>query len=336
MNNTFPVWDDRMPFPALDTIPCPQGIGRHMVQDGRTDEIKFLHDTAVVTHQGRLLVAWYNSTVAEIVGRSMIRGRWSEDGGCSWGPVFTLSEDDGQGLHHVPVDLISHQGTLYALISKMKSHDRPVSFDLHRMEADGSWHFVRQIAGSFIANTPPLPLRDGRHIILGRADRMPGGHPEVPAALISQSGALDGAWRLSPFFNLDNPGLYGLQCPETTAWVEGDDITAFVRCDDGRPHSVFVSRDAGETWEGPFVNPLPMAISKITAGNLLDGRRYIAYNALLPGQSAWSREHLLLCVAASEQPLLAKAFTLLRGHEDAFDRPGGWSYPSVHEANGLL
>ena len=38
-------------------------------------EFPFLHDTMIVPLGGRLLMAWYNCSENEIVGRTIIRGR---------------------------------------------------------------------------------------------------------------------------------------------------------------------------------------------------------------------------------------------------------------------
>lgn len=42
-------------------------------------EFPFLHDTMIAPLGGRLLMAWYNCSENEIVGRTIIRGRWSAD-----------------------------------------------------------------------------------------------------------------------------------------------------------------------------------------------------------------------------------------------------------------
>ena len=56
-----------------------------------------------------------------MVGESLIRGRRSHDGGCSWSDVEVLASDrTKQGILYVPVAPFSDRDTLYAFVTNMR------------------------------------------------------------------------------------------------------------------------------------------------------------------------------------------------------------------------
>ncbi|MDL2229961.1 glycoside hydrolase, partial [Treponema sp. OttesenSCG-928-L16] len=332
----YPLWDKSVPFPQLYELKDPKGLEKIMVQDGRIDEIAFLHDSSLIKAGNRLIVGWYNSTVAEIVGESMIRGRVSYDDGNTWSDPVLIIYDEKKELHCVPVDFFEKDGKIYAFVSKMTSHDRPVSYDLYQLDENCSGIFIHSFPYAFIPNAAPLCMDNGNYLIPGRAADTLGGHPEVPAVLISNGDDILN-WRLVTFYDIHNPKLFGLSCPETTVWIDKNIITAFVRSDEKScPHLVFTSLDYGETWETPKRNPLDIAVSKITAGTISDGRKYLVYNYCLPGVSDRDRNLLLLALDAGKTGMLSKVYRLLSGYEPDFKRGGGWSYPCVIENSGAL
>lgn len=88
-------------------------------------EFPFLHDTMIVPLGGRLLMAWYNCSENEIVGRTIIRGRWSADHGQTWSEPEIICEDVRPEHHMVPVTFTEENGEIWAYVTRMSSHDRP-------------------------------------------------------------------------------------------------------------------------------------------------------------------------------------------------------------------
>lgn len=89
-------------FSALAAKEHVKGLRAQIVH--RADqEFPFLHDTMIVPLGGRLLMAWYNCSENEIVGRTIIRGRWSADHGQTWSEPEIICEDVRPEHHMVPV-----------------------------------------------------------------------------------------------------------------------------------------------------------------------------------------------------------------------------------------
>ena len=80
-------------------------------------EFPFLHDTMIVPLDGRLLMAWYNCSENEIVGRTIIRGRWSADHGQTWSEPEIICEDVRPEHHMVPVTFTEENGEKKLLTS---------------------------------------------------------------------------------------------------------------------------------------------------------------------------------------------------------------------------
>lgn len=185
----FLLWDPASPFPSHEQIRRPEGAVE-MVVHLADEQYRFLHDNAVVWHNDRLLAAWYNCPYAEIVDESLIRGRWSDDGGTTWSDVVTIAEDeDDTGTHYVPVAFLSHEGTLYAYITNMVGHDLVTQCEVFVLdEQTGEWTSHGFIAERFLPNCEPVLMEDGNYIMAGRvADEMKT-HPETPAVAISNGG----------------------------------------------------------------------------------------------------------------------------------------------------
>ena len=104
-NPEMEIWDAGTEFQALpfekgnpaSDYPNFSGDGIRKEVLCRPDgEYGFLHDCAVISFKGTLFAAWYNCPEGEMVGKSVIRGRRSEDGGKTWSEIFTLAGGDGK------------------------------------------------------------------------------------------------------------------------------------------------------------------------------------------------------------------------------------------------
>lgn len=330
----FALWDESVPFPTRESLAFPDGATDVMVHRAGVDGYNFLHDSAIVSHQGTLFAAWYNCPRAEMVGEALIRGRRSQDGGRTWSGVETIVGDvQNQGILYVPVAFLSHGGTLYAFITNMKGgpdlvhHCEVFVLD----EQSNTWVSRGFIAGPFLPNCAPQRLADGNFIIAGRVAEQPGQKPTIPAVAISRGEDLQKPWnvmRLLPTGKLDGQPIH---CPETTVLVEGREVTALVRRE--RLNSlVFFSHDNGRTWSAPCEHNFPMEASKMYAGLLSTRQRYVLCN--IPGGGR--RELLAVAVSRPGQKQFSKMWKLRDGADPALKSGPEWSYPCAVEADGNL
>lgn len=331
----FALWDEGVPFPTRESLAFPGGATDVMVHRAGADGYNFLHDSAIVQHQGNLYAAWYNCPQGEMVGASLIRGRRSQDGGRTWSGVETIASDvRKQGIMYVPVAFLSHGGTLYAFITNMKGgpdlvHDCEV-FVLD--EKTNTWISRGFVAGPFLPNCAPQRLTDGNFIMAGRMADQPGQKPTIPAVAISRGADFARPWtlaRLLPTGKLAEG--HGIPCPETTVLVEGRELTALVRRENANS-LVFFSHDHGRTWSDPCEHNFPMAPSKIYAGLLSTGQRYLLCN--LP--TSRRRDLLVIAVSRPGEKTFVKMWKVRDGYAPDLKAGPEWSYPCAVEADGKL
>jgi hypothetical protein len=334
MDNTYPLWTESTPFPSRELMVVPQGAVDVMVHRAGEDQYGFLHDTAIVSHTGVLFAAWYNCPEKEIAGESLIRGRRSVDGGLTWSePEVIAADRDNRGVYYVPAVFLSHQGTLYAFVSNMAGHDLVTRCEVFVLdEGRGRWETGGFVAGPFLPNCAPVPMADGNFVMAGRMARRPGEHPRIPAVAISAGVGLTATWTVIPVVS---PGTcryeVDLPYPETTVIVNGTDATAIVRNDRGNA-LVFLSRDYCRTWSGPFQHNLPIGASKVYAGTLSTGQRYMISNTPTRGY----RDLLTIAVTKAGSEVFARAWKLRDGHSAALGTGPEWSYPCAIEHEGML
>ncbi len=330
------LWDNSVPIPRRDEIKFAPGATDVMVHRAGGDGFNFLHDTAIVAHKGTLFAAWYNCPQGEMVGSSIIRARRSRDGGRTWSAVEVVAADrDQRKIMYVPVALFSHGGVLHAFVTNMKGGPDLVhtceAFVLDEL-AD-AWVSRGIITGPFIANCPPRALPDGNFLMAGRMAEKPGQKPTIPAVAISRGNDLTQPWTLVPLaaadtFKKDPRVVF----PETTVIVESDKLTALVRRE--RDSSlVFFSDDQGQTWSAPQEHNFPMDSSKIHAGILSTGQRYVLCN--LPGGRA-RRDMLVLAVSRPGEKTFSKLWKIRDGRSTELGAGPEWSYPSAIEQDGIL
>jgi len=326
--NLYPLWNPDVPVPTRNELVRPDGAWDVLVHHTNTDRYHFLHDTSVSMHNGVLYAAWYNCPDREIQEESLIRGRRSSDGGRTWSDVETIATDEtGEGLHYVPPQLFTSDGRLYALIGIMVGPDFIRRADLYVHDDNrGEWQYVRKVADAYQQNTAPVMMSNGEYILPGRMADAVDNKSLFSAVAISDS--IEGDWEVIqlPTGELCKPH------PETTVYADGDHIVALVRDDHG-PAQVFESDDFGRTWSGPFTQNLPIAASKLYAGVLSTGQRYLLCNI----NSEGFRELMTISVSRPGEPILCRMWAIRNG----FDLPHigvgpEWSYPSACEHEGTL
>ena len=180
-------------------------------------EFPFLHDTMIVPLGGRLLMAWYNCSENEIVGRTIIRGRWSADHGQTWSEPEIICEDVRPEHHMVPVTFTEENGEIWAYVTRMSSHDRPTGYVCVQYD-HGQWKLRQEREELVLINTLPQET-DGEWIAGGRMAAKPGELPLIPVVVRApkQSPA---PWKVAALPGPWNEGVYPLEYPETAVLVE--------------------------------------------------------------------------------------------------------------------
>lgn len=331
----FSLWDQGVPFPTRESLNFPDGATDVMVHRSGADGYHFLHDAAIVQHQGTLLAAWYNCPRGEMVGQSLIRGRRSPDGGRTWSDVEVIAGDrQHQGIMYVPVAFLSLGSTLYAFVTNMKGGPDLV-YDCEAFVLDAqaqAWASRGFIAGPFLPNCAPQRLADGDFVMAGRMAEQPGQRPTIPAVAISHGEEVTQPWhlvRLLPTGTLADGQR--IPCPETTVLVEGRELTALVRREKANS-LIFFSHDQGRTWSAPHEHNFPMAASKIYAGRLSTSQRYLLCN--LPSRRY--RDVLVIAVSRPGQKAFSKMWKVRDGDCPALKSGPEWSYPCAIETDGKL
>lgn len=331
----YPLWDRDTPFPAGGDLRYPAGASDVMVHRAGADRYNFLHDAAIVAHNGTLFAAWYNCPRGEMQGESLIRGRRSQDGGRTWSEVQVIAADrQKQGIMYVPVAFLSWQNQLYAYVTNMKGgpdlvHQCEVFMLDEKTQAWASRGFI---TGPFLPNCSPKRMDDGNFLMAGRMADQPGRKPTIPAVAISRGEKLTEPWRLVRLLPTGKlADGQSIPFPESTAIVEGKEITALVRRE-SRNSLLFLSSDYGQTWSDPREHNFPMASSKIHAGTLSTGQRYLLCNLPSPVR----RNLLVIAVSRPGQKVFSKMLKIRDGYCQALKAGPEWSYPCAIESDGSL
>ena len=292
-------------------------------------EFPFLHDTMVVQLGGRLLTAWYNCSEDEIVGRTVIRGRWSQDGGATWSAPEIICEDDREGYHMVPVTFSEYDGQIWAYVTRMTAHDRPVGYVCAAYDG-ARWQIRSEREAPVLLNTLPQKT-EGRWIVGGRMSAARGELPLIPIVALAAPGA-PAEWTIVKLPGPWNRGEYPLQFPETALLVERNRVDALVRNDAG-PMGCFTSLNGGQSWSEMRPCSLPIAPAKMYGGTLPDGRQYLIYNELTARKD---RSRLVLALRDGPEKPFTRAWLLADGYDEAIEAGPYWHYPCACTADGRL
>lgn len=330
---TYAIWDESVPFPARGELTIPEGMTRQVVHRAGDDAYNFLHDVAVTEFRGTLFAAWYNCPEGEMEEASLIRGRRSRDQGKTWTPVEVIAEDrENKNFMYVPIAFGQQDGKLFGFISRMVGPDQVVDCEIFTYHPDAAqpWRVTGQISAPFLPNSAAVQLRDGSHLLAGRVSDAPGTKPETPAVALSTGADLTGPWeivRLQPDKHLPEGGA--LVYPETTAIVEEDGLIAFVRNDAGNG-LIYKADPTGRVWSGPHSANMRLGPSKMYAGKLSTGQRFLLYTTPTEGY----RELLTLAVSRPADRTFSKVFQIHDGPDTALGVGPEWSYPCAIEAFG--
>lgn len=296
-----------------------------------SEELKFLHEAAIVEFHKKLIAAWYNNKKLELNGYTPIRFAVSENEGESWSlPVTVAGDISGKLLYCPPVFGIEND-SLYMFLNTMSAADHIHSLDLYIYnENENRFEFVWSRAVPFKLNTNVYKMDNGKLIMPGRFGELDG-FPQIPGVLISDSGKINAEWRAVKITESKTlPDGSEFIHPEVSLITDKNKIYAFCRNDERNVPIIFLSDDYGEHWTGAHASDIPFANSKIYSGTLSDGRNYVI------GSLTSDRKILYILFSRSGEMKFNKGFILQNGFSEELGCGYQWSYPSAYESNGKL
>lgn len=296
---------------------------------------RFLHEAAIIEFHGTLFASWYNCREKELSGHTPIRGKRSSDGGRTWSDVEIIEGQTDDGVLYCPPVYGVCDDQLYLFVNEMSAPDFIHALNLYVYDEKND-KFVKRWSRPipFKLNTNVIALPNGKLMLPGRCGQ-PDAFPNTPAVLISDSGKIDAAWRLVKIAEnglLPDGTVY--RHPEISAIVSGERVTMFCRNDKRRVPIVYFSQDCGETWSAPYTHDIPFSASKIYAGTLADGRRYVIGNLREAGKHP--RAVLALYLTERGSDVFSKICVLADGADSGFEHSAVWHYPAAVEQNGRL
>ena len=296
-----------------------------------SEELKFLHETAIIEFHDKLVAAWYNNKKVELVGYTPIRFAVSENKGVSWSFPKTVVGDVNEKILYCPPIFGIDNDCLYMFLNQMSAPDHIHSLDLYIYnEPENRFEFVWSKAVPFKLNTNVYKMDNGKLIMPGRFAELDG-FPQIPGVLISDNGKIDAEWRQVKITESKKlPDNSEFIHPEVSLIIRENEIYAFCRNDQRNVPIVFLSDDYGEHWTEAHTSDIPFANSKIYSGTLSDGRNYVI------GNFKSDRKALYILFSDSGEMKFNKGFILQDGFSENLGCGYQWSYPAAYESDGKL
>jgi hypothetical protein len=298
--------------------------------------MQFLSGPCLAEHKGKLFACWTNGPKDEDPDNECLRGRWSSDGGKTWGPVQTIAGDATPKSTYGHGTIWSHDGKLWVFAAHFiqpKGSAMDINVEAFLYDEQGEkWVSRGAVAERFWPLETPKPRPGGGWILGGDHGVYPGEGPAV--AIIDAKDPLK--WQV-----VDIPFKYAAKpddgkppyAIETTLWTSDSEVVAIMR----NPYKDLalssVSRDGGATWSPVAESNFKLAESKAYAGTLSTNQRYVACNS-------GNREFLILAVGKPGAATASAAFMIRKGRVPArwptHSKNPQWSYPWVLEDDGKL
>ena len=296
------------------------------------DEFCFLHEAAIISFKGRLFAAWYNCPKLELLARSPIRFRTSDDKGMTWSEVRTVADDISGKILFCPPVFHIEGGSLYMLINEMVGPDLIHSIDLYEYnEAKEDFEFVFSRPIAHKLNTNSIRLDNGKLILPGRIAEIDH-FPNTPSILFSDSGSILGDYRIVKIQKDGNmPDGSKLIHPEISPIVLGNEIYMFCRNDMRHVPLIYYSSDYGESWSEPMRIDIPFSNAKIYSGTMSNGKNYVIGNI-------HNRKSLAIFISKPGKMIFDKAIMIKSGPDEELgcDEKSEWTYPCAYESDGNL
>lgn len=329
----FPLWSGP-PIPEFqDEIPDLPDVTHRVIHDPSDGKHTFLHGAAIIHHKGRFYANWANSPVDENSDGETLQGRHSPDA-IHWSAKEVIGAGNAEGLNNSHGIFHAHNGVLWTFSARFGHLNTGVKFPGLKVEGftlderTGRWQSRGVVGEGMWPYTEPVRLPDGNWITGGQG---PDGEPGV---LISDRDDFT-KWRTVKIPAPDMPRGFG----ETALFASSPgELVAIIRPGRG-PHAwVSVSKDHGATWTEARPSNYPIGVSKVDAGTLSTGQRYLVAN--FPAAGFPQRDTMVIAVGRPNEQTLRKIYRLRFG-PPALDFPGWakgpqWSYPYAHEYGGNL
>lgn len=335
----FPLWDESRKLPAAADLPVLEGVEFHVIKrhEPEVDQYPWLHGLGLAWHKGRLHASFGHNKGRENTASEEARGRVSEDGGKTWGDVFTIdtgTESDDLAVSHGV--FLSHAGRLWAFHGAFRGkmggiHTRAYVLD----EATNRWEAKGTIASNgFWALNQPVKMTDGNWIMPGICAGAYSNHTTNPAAVVISHGDDLTKWDLVAIAAPEGLKVWG----ESGIIVDGSTVLNIARYG-ARPLAlVSKSTDHGRTWSTMAESNLPMTTSKPASGMLSTGQRYlVCTNA---ADNGGRRSPLTIAVSKPGQPTFSKVYVIRpalfpSGPGESMEKLS-LSYPCALEHEGKL
>lgn len=335
MGGSYKLWTGKPIDP--EKIPLPDRISHTVVHRAERD-YRFLLGADLAEFDGTLFCGWGNSRRDENDRWSVMRGRRSADGGCSWQPCERISPAAGNKFAYSHGVFFPHRGRLHVLAPRA-GYEVPGTMafpglrtELMTLAEDGGeWR-----SSGVVIPEPFWPMARPQKNVAGNY-LLPGlrciGNRALPAVAISDGECIT-RWRI-----VEIPQPY-----RRDAWGEGGIMVAgnevvylFRNGWTSRPCArIALSRDGGESWTEAADTNLSMSSAKPCCGMLSDGRCYLVFNPAPDG-----RNTLAVAVSAPGETVFRSIWAVRRGRSP-LPRFGGigkdcqWAYPLACEHNGGL
>jgi hypothetical protein len=280
------IWDENLPFPQYQTMEDPSVITHVQVERAQEGGFHYLHESAIAWHRDRLFVGFANHPTVEInIIDELIRGRISEDGGMTFGPVTTWAaapETNACSFNHPVLAVKDNQ--LWSFITRWEKDVQLPRTEIFLFDdACEKYKPVNANIPTFIPFRPPLKMKDGNWIM--------GGESFWHDAAVAISHGDD--WTQWDLVVIPKSESLDLMFPETALIDQGDRIIAFCRPKTDGPAQVSISEDCGRTWELLRDSNFPICSAQPYAGLLSTGQHYLLTDHIDQGRA-------LLTIALTE------------------------------------
>jgi len=338
-DNPRELWDNSKLVPKTAEILPLQDVTFHVIKkhEPEKDGYPWLHGVGLAWHKGKLYASFGHNKGAENTASEEARGRVSEDGGQTWGDVFTI--DTGTDAPDLAVShgvFLSYGGTLWAFHGAFygrmgRIHTRAYTLD----ETTGKWQPKGVvIEGGFWPLNQPVKMTDGNWIMPGIRARQYSEKNTNPAAVAISHGDDFTKWDLITIPAPPGIKMWG----ESAIVVDGPRVLNIARYGEKAQALAATSADHGRTWTASAPSNLPMATSKPCAGVLSNGQRYLICTTT--ADSGGRRSPLTIAVTRLGESLFSKVFIIRpavfpEGPGESHAR-AALSYPCATEHNGKL
>lgn len=335
----YTLWDPTRPVPAAADTPLLEGVHFEVIKDRvpEVDGYNWLHGVAACWHENTLYTFWGHNKGNENTPTEESRGRHSTDGGEHWSPLWTIaSHTENEGRSHGV--FLSLKGTLWVFAGRFAEKYSALKTEAFVLDeqsgSPGTWTSRGIVAKGFWPCDAPKQMADGNWMMAGM-DIPDGPKWAWPAVAISHGDDLT-QWdtTLLPVSE-DLRDIWG----ESTVIVEPDEIVVIVR--PGWKHDnalVSTSADFGHTWSPVRWTNLPTPSTKLYAGRLSTGQRYVV--GTLVQDHGRKRHPLTIAVSRPGEKVFTQIFRI---RDDVFpEGPGesiegaALSYPYAAEHDGKL